>query len=370
MKLTSNRIRTLACPAGKRDILVFDDEQRGLGVRVTAGGGKTYLAQYSFEGRKHRVPIGSCGAIPLAEARVAARAIMGDVARGINVAATRKKAASEARKRSFTLAALIDDWRVLHLANRRPHYAADAVRTLRRVFAHDLDMPATDLDRATIVKALDAMTRRGRPMMATQTVAYGRACFAWAMKRGTVAVNPFVSMPTAPAVKRERVLTDDELATIWRATGEPGPFNAIVRMLILTGARCNEVAAMQWAEVADDILDPPGRAHKDRANTRCSAIRASARFAARLATIQRVGFSGAARTIQRLRARKGGARSPLRRSGLASTRYPQNRGNRAATAWGPPRSHGSRIGAHGRQPGRYRRRVSTPRLRGGTAGGA
>jgi hypothetical protein len=45
MKLTLNRIAGLKCPEGKRDMLVFDDEQRGLGVRVTASGGKTYLAQ-------------------------------------------------------------------------------------------------------------------------------------------------------------------------------------------------------------------------------------------------------------------------------------------------------------------------------------
>jgi hypothetical protein len=41
MKLTERRIETLQCPAGKKDVMVFDDEQAGLGVRVTAGGGKS-----------------------------------------------------------------------------------------------------------------------------------------------------------------------------------------------------------------------------------------------------------------------------------------------------------------------------------------
>jgi integrase len=261
MKLTSNRIRTLACAPGKRDQLVFDDEQRGLAVRVTATGGKSYLAQYSFQGRKRRVPLGSCSAIPLAEARVAARAVMGDVAR----AAERKRAASEARTRSFTLAALIDDWRVLHLATRRPRYAVDAVRTLRRVFARDLETPACDLDRMAVVKALDAMTRRGRATMAAQTVAYGKACYGWALKRGSIAANPFTNMPVAPAVKRERVLTDHELSAIWKATVAPGPFNGIVRILILTGARCNEVAGMRWAELSGDVWTiPAGRTKNKR----------------------------------------------------------------------------------------------------------
>ena len=40
MKFTLARIDALKCPEGKRDMLAFDDEQRGLAVRVTASGGK------------------------------------------------------------------------------------------------------------------------------------------------------------------------------------------------------------------------------------------------------------------------------------------------------------------------------------------
>jgi hypothetical protein len=57
MKLTLNRVDSLECPEGKRDVLVFDGEQRGLGVRVTAGGSKTYLAQ------KIRLPRATCSGV-------------------------------------------------------------------------------------------------------------------------------------------------------------------------------------------------------------------------------------------------------------------------------------------------------------------
>src|SRR3977135_3951548 len=98
VKLTHTRIVNLKCPAGKRDMLVFDEEQRGLAVRVTSSGGKTFLAQYKARGRKHRIPLGSCSAVPLAKVRDAAQTIMGDVARGIDPAAERKKSAAEARR--------------------------------------------------------------------------------------------------------------------------------------------------------------------------------------------------------------------------------------------------------------------------------
>jgi hypothetical protein len=97
---------------------------------------------------------------------------MGDVARGIDPAAERKrKAAGEA----LTLATLLTDWQALHLASKRPRYVAEAVRALRKAFSRYLDLPAADLDRATAVKALDAMARQGSPAMAAQTAAYGKA---------------------------------------------------------------------------------------------------------------------------------------------------------------------------------------------------
>jgi integrase len=49
------------------------------------------------------------------------------------------------------------------------------------------------------------------------------------------------------------VLTDDELRSVWRATEGPGSFNAIVRALLLTGQRREEVAAMTWDDVAADL---------------------------------------------------------------------------------------------------------------------
>jgi integrase len=257
MKLTLNRIDGLKCPEGKRDMLVFDDEQRGLGVRVTASGGKTYLAQYNWHGQKRRIPLGNCNAVSLAKARDAVRAIMGDVARGVDPAAERKKAAVEARLRAaheaLTLSALLSDWQALHLASKRPSYAVEAVRALRNAFPRYLDLPAADLDRAIVVKTLDAMARKGSAAMAARTAAYGKAAYGWGVKRGALSVNPFSNLPGTPTVKRERVLSDDELAAIWRATACAGPFNGIVRLLILTGQRREEVAGMTWAEVSDDF---------------------------------------------------------------------------------------------------------------------
>jgi integrase len=257
VKLTQRKIDTLECPPGKKDALVFDDEQAGLGVRLTASGGKRFLAQYSYAGTKRRIPLGSCSAISLAAARDAVRAILGDVAKGRDPAADRKDAAEETRRKAthdaLTLGALLGQWETLRLADKRERYAVEAVRALRYAFAKYLTAPAGYLDRAAVVRVLDSLTTDGKAAMASRTAAYGRACYHWAVKRGSLASNPFQDLPLAPIAKRERVLTKHEMNAIWEATCSAGSFNAIVRMLMLTGQRREEVTAMTRDEIAPDL---------------------------------------------------------------------------------------------------------------------
>jgi integrase len=256
VKLTQRKIDNLECPPGKKDVLVFDDEQAGLGVRVTASGGKRFLAQYTYVGAKRRIPLGSCAAISLAAARDAVRAMLGDVAKGRDPAADRKEAAKETRRKAthdaLTLEALLGQWEALRLADKRERYAAEAVRALRYAFVKNLTAPAGDLDRVTVVGVLDGLTKDGKSAMASRTAAYGRACYQWANKRGSLTANPFQNLPLAPIAKRDRVLTKREIRAVWEATCGACSFNAIVRMLMLTGQRRDEVTAMTWNEIAPD----------------------------------------------------------------------------------------------------------------------
>jgi integrase len=259
MKLTVTRINALKCDPGQRDKLVFDDEQKGLAVRVTAAGSKSYLAQYTLGGQRKRVPLGNCDALSLADARAAVCAIMGKVANGVDTAAERKAAAdaakAEAERQHLTMALLVDTWKTLHLTHKRERYAAEAVRALQLAFAAQWNRPAEDLDRTAVVRVLDAMAKAGSVAMASRTAAYGRACYQWAMKRGTIAVNPFAALPSmGEAPKRDRVLADGELAEIWRSAAQmSGPFGPMVQFLILTGQRREEVGGLTWEEISDDL---------------------------------------------------------------------------------------------------------------------
>jgi integrase len=259
VKLTMKAIEDLVCPEGRKDALAFDDEVKGLGVRVAkhskpgALTGKNYIIQFTIAGQKRRIPIGSCSAITLKAAREAARAYLGDVAKGKDPAVERKEARRADKAEALTLGKLVGQWEKLHLASRRPNYANAATGAIRRNFAKHLEKPADKLSKATVVAVLDGLTAAGKAQMAGATARYGRALFGWAMRRGSITTSPFEGVPIADITERERVLTDDEIKAIWQATEGGGTFNLIVRGLLLTGQRRDEVARMERTELASDM---------------------------------------------------------------------------------------------------------------------
>jgi integrase len=100
--------------------------------------------------------------------------------------------------------------------------------------------------------------------------------FKWAMGEGFIEINPVISSRQVEYTgKRERLLSDDELVRIWRAC-EPenfphqGNFGRVIKLLLLTGARRQEITGMTWGEVYldDAIWTLPGeRAKNHRTHT-------------------------------------------------------------------------------------------------------
>ncbi|MBX6743967.1 MAG: site-specific integrase [Acetobacteraceae bacterium] len=272
-KLTDRFLASFKPAEGQKDRLTFDTECRGLGVRAywatqkKPDGSKvtvvarTFLLQWTdpATGQKRREPLGVWGGITIDQAREAARIRLGDVAKGIDPRAERKakrEAAEREREAAkLTLRVLLDQWSRLGLKDRRPSYRAEAVRALSHAFAKHLDKPAHHLSRDTAVNVLDRLAEAGRSAMAGRTLAYGRACYGWAQKRGKVPLNPFLGLPVpAGIIARDRVLTAQEVGEVWRAAGTLGfPFGPLVRLLLLTAQRREEVGGMRWSELSADL---------------------------------------------------------------------------------------------------------------------
>ncbi|WP_245444719.1 site-specific integrase [Microvirga sp. KLBC 81] len=106
------------------------------------------------------------------------------------------------------------------------------------------------ISRQEILEVLDRMVERGAPVQANRLVAAMRRFFGWAVERGLLEASPMAALkPPSAEVSRDRVLSDAELAAIWRAAGEIGfPFGSAVQLMILTGQRRAEVLEAEWRE--------------------------------------------------------------------------------------------------------------------------
>lgn len=254
--LTAVAIKAIKPPtAGRVDYP--DAATPGLFLRVTASKKVWAIRLRTPRGTQERYTLGEHDEDNdrgLAWARAEARARRYDVQqKGADPRAEREaiKAAHEAKKEQdrLTLGVLIGDWRRIRLKDRTPKYGAEAERALKHAFAKQWDKPASALNRKTVETALEASSAA----MANRTCIYGRAAFRWAVDKGRVPTNPFAGHDVDPLVKRDRVLSDAELLAVWQAAAdEAAPFGPIVRLLILTGQRREEVAGMAWAEISED----------------------------------------------------------------------------------------------------------------------
>jgi integrase len=103
------------------------------------------------------------------------------------------------------------------------------------------------------------IVKSGGPVAANRVRSSLSAMWVWGLCSGLIdGENPVANVPKPGAeAPREHVLTDSELAWIWHATGSDHDHDRTVRLLMLTGARRQEVAGLEWAEIDGPLWTLP-----------------------------------------------------------------------------------------------------------------
>ena len=247
MKLTKATVARLALPEGVQEKIVFDESLAGFGLRIRAGGKRTWVAQYRIGDKQRRLTLGTAETFDADEARKLARSALAKVQLGTDPQLEKTEARAHA---TVTLGGVVGDYLTRHAVQRqRASTYADTERYLRRHWGPLADRPLGKVSRADVAARLGRIATDNGQYAANRARAALSAFYAWAIAEGLADSNPVVgTRKPADEVARDRVLADDELAAIWREAGE-GEFGAIVRLLSLTGQRREEVAAMTWSEV-------------------------------------------------------------------------------------------------------------------------
>jgi integrase len=246
-KITKTSVDALQ--PGERDSFLWDAELKGFGVKVTPSGSRIYILQYRLHsGSKiRRYTIGKHGS-PWTphKAKEEAERLAFMIAQGVDPA----DAAADARRIAIDLAFPAyaekfiescegEGWRKLVSGTLKNH-----------VVPHLKMKSLPQVRKSDITDTLDRLPTK-QAALKRNTFAVLRRLFSWAVGRGDIERSPFDGMEVPPPVPaRDRVLTDEELATIWTAAADAGSlFGPIVRLLMATGQRREEVTQMDWSEV-------------------------------------------------------------------------------------------------------------------------
>jgi len=251
---------------------VWDDKLAGFGVRISPTGAKTYVARYRAGGGRagqlRQMTLGRHGQLTADQARTAADRVISAATLGADPAADRIKARAD-----LTVAALCDLYFAEGCTTKKPSTLyTDKGRSKRHIVPllggkrvgsvtrADIerflaDVAAGKTARTEKTRARGKAVVRGGRGTATRTVGLLGAIFTFAVSRGIRTENPVKGVKRFKDRKMERFLSASELGALGdalRAEDAAGGNAAaanVIRLLVVTGCRKNEIQRLQRAEV-------------------------------------------------------------------------------------------------------------------------
>ncbi len=262
--LTDTIVKRLpAPPDGNR--ITYDDKVTGLGVRVTAAGGRAFILNYRTRvGRERRFTIGSFPDWKVSAARTEAADLKKRIDRGEDPLAD-----IEAGRKAKTVAELCERFVEEHLPRKR----TSTQRDYKEIIANEI-LPAlkhlkvADVTYSDIDGLHRKVTKRGAKYRANRCIAVLSKMFSLAVRWRMRPDNPCRGIERNQESKRRRYLSGPELGRLSEALADHGDQQAanIIRLLLLTGARRGEAQAMRWADLdlETGVWSKPGATTKQR----------------------------------------------------------------------------------------------------------
>jgi len=261
MKLNATSLRSLTLPRGKKDHIAWDDDIPGFGVRLREGGSAGFVFQYQIGAKQRRMSLGAISAVPIGNARKTAEKLYARVRLGQDPAG---ESAGAKFKSGETFGAIAQRYLARHRTRLRPRSYSEIERHLLK---HSRALHGLQLEKITrrdVAAVISAVAETSGPVTGNRVRTSLSCFFVWAIREGLIEANPAANTNKAPEQPRQRALAPEELAIVWAHAGD-GHYGDIIKLLTLTGARANEIAALRWSEIqGDTIVLPPERVKNGR----------------------------------------------------------------------------------------------------------
>jgi integrase len=271
-RLNEESIKRLAVPdAGNRvtyfagAVLQGLKAPRGFGVRVTASGAKSFIINYRIKGREYRYTIGQYPDWSALRAVREARELRQRIDRGENPLEDKAPV-----PKSSTVAAVLDAFVERYVEKEAKLRSAVLIKrafdNLAKPQIGKIDI--LELRRSNVSRMLDKIADERGLVMADQALAYLRKALNWYASKDDKFNSPIVRGMTRTRPReraRNRILSDDEIRIIWPVLDKAGTFGALIKTLLLTAQRRDEVAQMSRKEIGKDgIWTIPAERYKTK----------------------------------------------------------------------------------------------------------
>lgn len=149
-----------------------------------------------------------------------------------------------------------ENWLKRHVQQKGLRSESEIRRVLdKQIFPAWADREFTSIRRGDVAKLLDDIEDNHGPVAADSALAHLSRIFNWYVARREDYVSPVVKgmRRTNPRERaRDRILSDDEIHTVWKAAEANGTYGALVQLLLLTGQRRAKVATIRWGDISED----------------------------------------------------------------------------------------------------------------------
>ncbi len=261
-------VRFAECPTERRKIDFFDQRQRGLVLEVRCSGGKTYYQRYTDErGRERQFKIGPADVISLAQARRKGRQILAEALLGPDPLTKRRELRAIPR-----LAAFAAEKYLPYVKTYKRTWQTDETILRLHILPRFGNRPLDELSTAELSELINTMREEGyAPGTINRVIVIVRYLYNLARKWKTPGAeeNPAAGLSAGPDVKRSRYLSDDEVKHLVDAleVDENQSAAQAILLILLTGARRNEVTQAKWEYVDWErkiLLVPRAKSGKPR----------------------------------------------------------------------------------------------------------
>jgi integrase len=249
--LTARAVEAASAPKERREIA--DGYLPGLYLIVHPTGAKSWAVRYRHHGQSRKFTLGGYPLLDLKAARESGAKALRAAAEGRDPGQERAQARASQPDSIESVAQQFIERHVRRL--NRPKTIRETERALRlHVLPYWRGRSVNSIARKDVLDVLDRVVDGGAPIAANRVLAATRKLFNWAVSRDILASSPCAGVkPPSAETARDRVLSDDELRAVWQTADKTGfPFGPIVKLLILTGQRRDEVGRMQWSEIDVD----------------------------------------------------------------------------------------------------------------------